>query len=72
MMTVLVWVFFMVGDPTPEEPGTAYVQVTASPYQHAVHPEATEEECATLFASQYPSHPVCECGWRQQKVQVAG
>lgn len=71
-MIVSIWVFFMLGDPTPSEPGTAYVQVTASPWEHDYAPETTEQACAAEFAVKYPGHPVCECGWSRQEVKVMG
>lgn len=71
-MILSIWVFFMVGDPTPAEPGIAYVQQTAPAWQHANDPELVEEWCAKEFATRYPGHVVCECGWRQQSVKVMG
>lgn len=71
-MIVWIWVFFMVGDPTPEEPGTAYTQVTASPWDHQMHPESVELECQQEFHAKYPGHCVCDSGWVQQQVRVLG
>jgi|GEM_PF-3660235 len=71
-MDIAVWVFFMIGDPTPEEPGTPYVQATASPFKHARDPQDVERRCAEEYEDKYPGHPVCECGWRQQTVRVMG
>jgi hypothetical protein len=71
-MILSIWVFFMLGDPTPTEPGIAYVQATASRFQHDYAPEATEQACAAEYAAKYPGHPVCECGWRRQEVTVMG
>lgn len=70
-MILSIWVYFMVGDPTPAEPGIAYVQATASVLEHDRAPERVETRCAQEFAVKYPGHEVCECGWRQQTVQVA-
>lgn len=71
-MDLFIWVYFMVGDPTPDQPGIAYVQHTADRRSHDQYPELTEQTCAVEFATKYPGHPVCECGWRQQKVTVMG
>ena len=71
-MIVSLWVFFMLGDPTPAEPGTPYVQITASPREHDQIPEWVEQACAVQFAAKYSGHLVCECGWRQQEVKVMG
>lgn len=71
-MIVSIWVFFMLGDPTPAEPGIAYVQQTAPAWQHDNDPELVEEWCKAEYAQKYPGHPVCECGWRRQEVKVMG
>lgn len=71
-MILSIWVFFMLGDPTPTEPGIAYVQIAASPYMHDVRPDVVERDCAAEYAAKYPGHPVCECGWRRQEVKVMG
>lgn len=71
-MILSIWVYFMVGDPTPAEPGIAYVQATASPFEHDRDPALVEEGCAQEFAAKYPGHTVCECGWRRQEVKVMG
>jgi hypothetical protein len=71
-MIVSIWVFFMLGDPTPAEPGIAYVQATASPWQHDHRPEAVETMCQQEFAACFPGHCVTECGWKRQEVKVMG
>lgn len=73
-MIVTIWVFFMLGDPTPSEPGLAYVQQTASAYAHD-HEDlrvGVEATCKKQFHRKYPSHQITECGWKRQEVRVMG
>lgn len=70
MISVMVWVFFMVGDSrVPGEP-PAYEQVTTSELMHSRWPGAAEGACAMEFALKHPHHVVCDSGWCQQEVKV--
>lgn len=70
MISVMVWVFFMVGDSlTPGEP-PAYEQKTASELLHSRWPGLVEGSCAAEFSLKHPHHVVCESGWCQQEVKV--
>lgn len=71
-MIVAVWVFFMLGEPTVEHPGTPYVQATASPFEHDYHPEEVEAACERQFHLLYPEACVCDSGWHRQDVKVMG
>jgi hypothetical protein len=69
-----IWVYFMVGDPTPAEPGIAYVQATCPAFVHDTDHarEALEQAMQERFEHDYPGHLVAECGWRRQEVKVMG
>lgn len=71
-MILSIWVFFILGDPTPDEPGTAYVQHTASPFEHDYAPELVESDTWGEYYAKYPGHRVNESGWRKQEVTVMG
>jgi len=71
-MIVSIWVFFMLGEPSLDHPGTSYVQTTASPWEHEREPEVVEHRCADAFHAKYPGVTVCDSGWCKQSVQVMG
>lgn len=71
-MIISVWVFFMLGEPTPSEPGTAYVQYEAKPWMHDKQPEVIEAACRKEYAEKYRTHPVYESGWKRQEIKVMG
>ena len=70
MISVMVWVFFMIGDSLIEGEPSAYEQVTTSEMTHSRAPGLIERTCAQEFALKHPHHVVCESGWCQQEVKV--
>lgn len=72
MISVFIWVYFLIGDPMNGEQGTPYVQVTASQLDHdtAHTRDAIEHQVHEDFEHNYPGHPVCDGGWCKQEVKV--
>ena len=72
MISVFIWVYFLIGDPLAHEHGTPYIQVEASQMAHD-NPslrDRVERQAHRDYDYNYPGHPVCDGGWCRQEVKV--
>lgn len=72
MISVFIWVYFLIGDPMNGEQGTPYVQIETSRYYHETSRlrDEIEQRAHRDFEHNYPGHPVCDGGWCRQEVKV--